>query len=401
MNRYSKEISSLYNEDYYRHVCGGEQEAQSLESGALTRRLLDAFNMAKLKGTEDVLDVGCGRGEIVSEAAKLGCQALGIDYSPDAISHSKQRIKGKPWAGRCHFLIGDIASHKLEKRKFDVIFALDVFEHLHSSELQSLLGSIKEHLKPDGRLIFHTSPNRYFYTVAYKTVRWLSLFCGRARIQREGRCPFEQKMHINELTGDDLKNVMTDVGLACDIRYFGLERILNTIEQARFRRIIVRFLCHLACWPFLRVYTNSDLTGIAGHSQDILNESFRLAPSDSISLDHPFLFHEGWYVPVLHLNPSHRWSTPFFSLKAWSEKPMRIRMQFSRQNMTPDILLKTRSKGFRIELSSDSKSYYCTIQWPATSQPMTIQLASRHIYAVRDDPRIFGACLQHMECEYV
>lgn len=400
MNRYSKEIISSYNKDYYLRVCGGEEEAQRPVSDGLTRRLLDALNMSKLEGTEDVLDVGCGRGEIVSEAARLGCRALGIDYSSDAISLSKQRIEGKLWAKRCRFLIGDIAQHKLEKEKFDVIFALDVFEHLHPSELQSLLSLIAQHLKPDGRLIFHTSPNRYFYTVAYKTVRWLSFFCGRVRIPREGRCPYEQKMHINELSSDDLENVIADVGLVCDIKRFGLERILDTIQQARFRRIMIRFLCSLACRPALQAYTNSDLIGIAGHNPDILNESFRLIPNDSISLDHPFLFHEGWYVPVLHLNPSHRWSAPFFSLKAWSEKPLRIRLQFSRQTKAPNITLQTRSNDFQTRMSMDTKNNFCTIQWPATSQPVTVHFASRHISMVRDDPRIFGACLQHIGCEY-
>ena len=113
MDRYSKEIISSYNKDYYLRVCGGEEEAQRPVSDGLTRRLLDALNMSKLEGTEDVLDVGCGRGEIVSEAARLGCRALGIDYSSDAISLSKQRIEGKLWAKRCRFLIGDISQHKI------------------------------------------------------------------------------------------------------------------------------------------------------------------------------------------------------------------------------------------------------------------------------------------------
>lgn len=61
--------------------------------------------MAAPKPQERVLDLGCGRGEVVHEAAKLRCKAVGVDYSPDAMEIARRGAFGTPWDERCKFIL--------------------------------------------------------------------------------------------------------------------------------------------------------------------------------------------------------------------------------------------------------------------------------------------------------
>ena len=54
-----------------------------------------ALKLANLGKSEKVLDVGCGRGEIVFYSALLyDCNTIGTDYSKDAISICNNLKKG-------------------------------------------------------------------------------------------------------------------------------------------------------------------------------------------------------------------------------------------------------------------------------------------------------------------
>ena len=55
----------------------------------LSRRLASAFEVAEIAAGMKVLDVGCGRGEIVRHCAQLGADAFGIDYAPVAVAMSQ------------------------------------------------------------------------------------------------------------------------------------------------------------------------------------------------------------------------------------------------------------------------------------------------------------------------
>ncbi len=52
----------------------------------LRPRVLYSLKIAKLVSGMRVLDVGCGRGEIVLHCARHGIDAVGVDYSTEAIS---------------------------------------------------------------------------------------------------------------------------------------------------------------------------------------------------------------------------------------------------------------------------------------------------------------------------
>lgn len=73
-----------------------------------------------------VCDVGCGAGEVLRQLQKIlrrDCNLYGYDVSPQAINLAMNRANE-----RLHFCLADFCA--VERAWFDLILALDVFEHV-------------------------------------------------------------------------------------------------------------------------------------------------------------------------------------------------------------------------------------------------------------------------------
>ncbi len=86
--------STLYTEDYFRSACEGYAEFNRSEGEHLSRRLKAAFELAEVTPGMTVLDVGCGRGEILRHCARLGANAYGIDYAAVAVNLAADVVAG-------------------------------------------------------------------------------------------------------------------------------------------------------------------------------------------------------------------------------------------------------------------------------------------------------------------
>ncbi len=398
-SKYSEQVRLKYTTDYYLNTCGGADTVAFDENCGLPQRLANAFRMANLNPHKEVLDLGCGRGELVHEAAKLGCKAIGIDYSPDAIQIARQGCRGTSWEKRCEFIMARTDEDSLGNDQFDVIFALDIFEHLHRDELRQLLAVVKRRLKPSGRFVFHTSPNRYYYSVAYRAVYELSRATGKSRLPKNSRCCHENVMHIGELTRKEVEYLLAESGLSFHTSVFGLERILHTVEKSGLAPIALRRLASWACNPLLRTYANSDISGVGAHEFQVLDGCFTLKQGSEISLDHPFFFHEGWYVPVAGESP-HRWTSPHFSVKAIANEQVRLRLLFlSRPGQTVRLIVSLRGIGRNsYVVGQDGDSEIC-LRWPGTRHPVSAQFTVTPGMRIDRDPRVFGVCLAKVICE--
>ena len=86
--------STLYTEEYFLTACEGYDEFTTTEGEQLSRRLSAAFKLAEITPGMTILDVGCGRGEILRHCAKLGADSIGIDYAAVAVKMSQNVIQG-------------------------------------------------------------------------------------------------------------------------------------------------------------------------------------------------------------------------------------------------------------------------------------------------------------------
>jgi cyclopropane fatty-acyl-phospholipid synthase-like methyltransferase len=198
--------STLYTEEYFLTACEGYDEFLESEGRHLSRRLSDAFAMAEVRSGMRLLDVGCGRGEILRHCMRLGVEAYGIDYAEvatlmtrDVIWQEQESAVGK--ATTSGVLRSDAKELPFPDGYFDRVLLFDVVEHLYPWELQEALEEIKRVLKDDGRLIVHTAPNRWYDRYAYPLVRFVRRLLGQgSAYPKDPRAivPANQDVHVNE-----------------------------------------------------------------------------------------------------------------------------------------------------------------------------------------------------------
>jgi len=227
----SHTLRDLYDRHYYeRHV--GSRELAELYFTSLglapTPFTETPLKLANVTPDDRVLDVGCGRGEVVFQSAARGATATGVDFSDAAIEIANDtRGKQTPEIReRVTFINGDAESLPFGDRSFTKVFLLDVVEHLEKRELLQVLRETARVLRDEGTLIVHTTENRWNNTYGY----WLQLALARIRRAETPKQPTvanyqlvrsdpdldEDKvlMHINEQSVLSLKLALSRSGFA-------------------------------------------------------------------------------------------------------------------------------------------------------------------------------------------
>lgn len=197
--------SELYDEEYFLTACEGYDVFIESEGKHLSRRLTQSFEAADVRAGMKVLDVGCGRGEIVRHCMQLGIEAYGIDYAQaaavmtrDVIERELEQLDSHVKAGvlRC-----DAKKLPFPTGYFDRVLMYDVVEHLYPWELHEAMLEVHRVLKPNGMFIVHTAPNKWYDKYAYPWVRRLRVAMGQGdQYPKDPRAitPVNQHVHVNE-----------------------------------------------------------------------------------------------------------------------------------------------------------------------------------------------------------
>jgi len=114
----------------------------------------DTGQLRPLKGLT-ALDVGCGAGIVTESLARMGATATGLDASADAVAAG--RVHAEESGLAIDYRADTAESLAEEGRRFDLITALEVVEHVADVDL--FLGALSRLLAPGGLLVFST-PNR-------------------------------------------------------------------------------------------------------------------------------------------------------------------------------------------------------------------------------------------------
>ncbi|PIR80349.1 MAG: hypothetical protein COU25_00415 [Candidatus Levybacteria bacterium CG10_big_fil_rev_8_21_14_0_10_35_13] len=207
--------SKVYTKKYYLTDCSGYKEFKESNGRKLNTIFLDLIKYIEVNSSTKVLDIGCGRGEMVFYCASRGATAIGIDYAEAAIKLANNTRSKQPKIiqDRAKFIKMDAKILKFDKSSFDLIIMTGVVEHLYPEELDVVFHQIRRVLKPAGKLIINTAPNRIFNDIAYKyycypastllTSFWNKLTGSKypnIAMPHDIRTESHQIMHINEPT---------------------------------------------------------------------------------------------------------------------------------------------------------------------------------------------------------
>jgi len=191
--------AEVYDSHYYLYGRGGSAEFRTSYGREVFRAHETALRLAGIEKGQLVLDLGAGCGEIVVQCAMRGAKAIGVDYSADAVRLAREAVRRFPQAiqRRWAFVHADVCTIPFRGRQFDRVFLLDVLEHLYPSQILNLYSQLRRVLRPDGKIIIHTFPNRWHSDYIYPlTVRFWRLFGRRPPLDPRTEC--DRIMHVNE-----------------------------------------------------------------------------------------------------------------------------------------------------------------------------------------------------------
>ena len=134
---------------WYNGLTDKWEKCYSSKKKHFVQRLKNVHVLVKeLKKNANILDIGCGTGEITSSLHKrFGCNTIGIDISQKMVEHCRSRYTGK----NLHFEEGNISDLKFQSRKFDLTLSLSIIEWL--VDYEKAIKEVARVLKHNGQWI--------------------------------------------------------------------------------------------------------------------------------------------------------------------------------------------------------------------------------------------------------
>jgi len=200
------------------HAVAGDYQYRALNSGQPMQRfwhrgkliMIDQLVHPHIKEGSRILEIGCGAGNLLVQAAIRGSHPIGLDLSMQALTFVRSRleriISGKDAISgfACIQSVGELLPFGDES--FDFVLLSEVVEHLEQPQIT--IHEASRVLRPGGRLMVTTPNYRSFWPIMEWTVDRLNL---------APKMGGEQ--HICKFYPSALQDLMVKSGLG--LEYFG------------------------------------------------------------------------------------------------------------------------------------------------------------------------------------
>jgi ubiquinone/menaquinone biosynthesis C-methylase UbiE len=107
---------------------------------------------AELVRGPNVLDLGCGTGNLTIRLAGLGLSVVGVDLSPEMLAVAKRKVQPGATVRWVQAGAVELIDH-FSAESFDTIVGILVFSELSDAEQRAVLRQCRELLRPGGCLI--------------------------------------------------------------------------------------------------------------------------------------------------------------------------------------------------------------------------------------------------------
>jgi tellurite methyltransferase len=120
------------------------------KEAALRLNSFEQLALPYLKG--EVLDFGCGMGNLAFEAAKQGCKVLALDGSPAAIEHIHKRahIENLTVTGR----LADLRDYPVQD-VYDCVVSIGLLMFFDCTTAASALNTLQNCVRPGGTIVLN------------------------------------------------------------------------------------------------------------------------------------------------------------------------------------------------------------------------------------------------------
>lgn len=232
----SKDVRHLYTESYFLNEATGHSEFSNFKGEF--NQLIDKFRfvLKKLEVTpsDSLLDIGCGRGELVIYHSMQGGSSTGVDFSEDAIRLAE--TKAKELGLQCRFITCPFQDIP-ENVTYDKIISLDFIEHISAGEAELFIRKCNKILKDGGRLLIFTYPNTLRRKYGYKIIRYFSYLKKKPLPVQETDTLSKhyKEYHLNEQNCLTLKSLARDAGF----KDFQITYYDPSVKESVFKKILI------------------------------------------------------------------------------------------------------------------------------------------------------------------
>ena len=112
-------------------------------------------------GSRQVLDVGCGTGDLAAYLLSRGAEVTGLDRSPHMLKHAAEKNADYVRSGRARFIETDASDFRLSEEFGMVVSIFNTLNHLADFDaVEGCLVSVSKALVPGGIFLFDVNTRR-------------------------------------------------------------------------------------------------------------------------------------------------------------------------------------------------------------------------------------------------
>ncbi|MEO1785008.1 cyclopropane-fatty-acyl-phospholipid synthase family protein [Thermodesulfobium sp. 4217-1] len=142
--------SMCYSCAYFKTTADSLAQAQK-------NKISHSLKKLNLQKGESLLDIGCGWGELLFEAAtKYDVHATGITLSQEQFDHIKEKIKLRDLGSKVEVRLESYEELSPKKDLFDKIVSIGMFEHVGRKRMPEFMKKASSILKSSGIFMLHT-----------------------------------------------------------------------------------------------------------------------------------------------------------------------------------------------------------------------------------------------------